>query len=158
MFVQLAALLLQLLVLLARHTVKLPQQPFQLSAFYAVTAVAAFRQHRSSASACTLHQQHRPFLQLIQLPDKLLHRHIRQLTAQHHGIAAGTLLQPLQQLFPAAKAGTFNGASLFLQIALLNTEFLQIIACKGNPQLGCSLTVHTKRRLSLLPGRQPSAL
>ena len=113
---------------------------------------------RAAAAAMALYQKHRPLLQLIKLPDKLLRRQIRQLAAKHHGIITDTLPQLCQQLFAAAKAGAVNGGSLLLQITLLDTQFFQIIACKGDLQLGCSLTVHAMRRLSRLPARQLSGL
>ena len=105
-----------------------------------------------------LYQKHRPLLQLIKLPDKLLRRQIRQLAAKHHGIVTDTLPQLCQQLFAVAKAGAVNGGSLLLQITLLDAQFFQIIACKGDLQLGCSLTVHATRRLSRLPAGQLSGL
>ena len=84
-----------------------------------------------------LYQQQRPLLQLAQLPGKLLCGHIHQLTAKHHGIVMYTLPQLRQQLFAAAKADAGNVSSLLLQITLLDTQFLQVIACKGDLQLGC---------------------
>ena len=64
------------------------------------------------------------------------------------------LLQLRKQLFSAAKTGAGKGSrALLLQIALLDTQLLQIIACKGDLQLGCLLTVHATRRLSPLPNR-----
>ena len=113
---------------------------------------------RAAAAAMALYQKHRPLLQLIKLPDKLLRRQIRQLAAKHHGIITDTLPQLCQQLFAAAKAGAVNGGSLLLQITLLDTQLPQVIACKGDLQLGCSLTVHAMRRLSRLPARQLSGL
>ena len=156
--IQLAAPLLQLPVLPPGHPVKLPQQPFQLGALDAVAPLAELLQRRAAAAAMALYQKHRPLLQLIKLPDKLLRRQIRQLAAKHHGIITDTLPQLCQQLFAAAKAGAVNGGSLLLQITLLDTQFFQIIACKGDLQLGCSLTVHAMRRLSRLPARQLSGL
>lgn len=101
--IQLAAPLLQLPVLPPGHPVKLPQQPFQLSALYAVAPLAELLQRRAAAAAMALYQKHRPLLQLIKLPDKLLRRQIRQLAAKHHGIITDTLPQLCQQLFAAAK-------------------------------------------------------
>ena len=119
--VQLLALLLGALPLLARHPVQLPQQVLELHALHAATAAGVLHAQCRAVLAPALVEQHqqRLVLQLAQFHHELDAAHILHLAAQHHDVKIVALLQLLQQFVSVQKAGTGQHWVLFFQIVFL---------------------------------------